>query len=312
MSLNLEQALEKIKTAKTLFDAQDELKIVAKELSAELKPEIDALLSDEGKAAIKEAAEALHEQLSLLPTLVQGAAMQIEMAKMFISPEMIKQLTDQAKQTALAKTGATQNVENLQTELETVKMYKSLTENVPEDEYVALSKAIYTIIPKGLKAHYNTASGKGKKSTAQQAKEMYSVLKNNSEREILASGLCATPDKVGELFLEGAVQAFSKLDTDKLAAALGKLPTRITADDMSDIAIEFLSASRDVLNALDNDQDIKILENAHTKKLFKSLKSVFAAIEDTCVDAGITLHNAGDIATAMADHRSKALAQLKI
>lgn len=312
-NMNPEQILKQLETLKTLQDAGMESRELVAMLAPVLKPVIDDLISGEGRKQLRAQIEEAHAQLTTVEALIEEAAPQLVMAQMLASPDVIKQGIAEAKQKATqGQTSIADKIQGAQQDLETVRFTKQFIESMSEEEHIKFAQGLNKIMPPALKAFFNKASEKGSKSIPQVTREVRAIVLKKTEAELLSAKFNVISDETKELAVEGLAEMLATLDINNLHDAAKNLPLRITADDIENFVVAVLSVARDVIDDAENGKDFDPSNNANVKDLQKSLKKTFAAIEDTCIEAGLVLPNADAVAESIAASRRASIAKLKI
>ena len=261
-------------------------------------PVLDALLTDENKDDIKQGAAMLHAQLDNIdPSMLAMLA--------FVPLMSDKSQVKQAIKESIAQGADDENIKS------TIALSKSLAASMSEADEIALNQAMRKILPKGLKAFADVANNNVNKSIPARVKEGRNILSLNSEQDLLAAFKDAALNKPQDLYVDAVMDIVSKINPNAATSIINDIKTNITPDDLSDVAINGLAFTRDVVEAAENGNAFDLADKTNARKFGNGVKKLAQAFEDAIVNAGLVPSNAAQVAVAMGDAKKQAYANLK-
>ncbi|MEC9236537.1 MAG: hypothetical protein VX740_05765 [Pseudomonadota bacterium] len=261
-------------------------------------PVLDALLTDENKDDIKQGAAMLHAQLDNIdPSMLAMLA--------FVPLMIDKSQVKQAIKESIAQGADDENIKS------TIALSKSLAASMSEADEIALNQAMRKILPKGLKAFADVANNNVNKSIPARVKEGRNILSLNSEQDLLAAFKDAALNKPQDLYVDAVMDIVSKINPNAATSIINDIKTNITPDDLSDVAINGLAFTRDVVEAAENGNAFDLADKTNARKFGNGVKKLAQAFEDAIVNAGLVPSNAAQVAVAMGDAKKQAYANLK-
>ncbi|MAH04506.1 MAG: hypothetical protein NZ828_00870 [Alphaproteobacteria bacterium] len=261
-------------------------------------PVLDALLTDENKDDIKQGAAMLHAQLDNIdPSMLAMLA--------FVPLMIDKSQVKQAIKESIAQGADDENIKS------TIALSKSLAASMSEADEIALNQAMRKILPKGLKAFADVANNNVNKSIPARVKEGRNILSLNSEQDLLAAFKDAALNKPQDLYVDAVMDIVSKINPNAATSIINDIKTNITPDDLSDVAINGLAFTRDVVEAAENGNAFDLADKTNARKFGNGVKKLAQAFEDAVVNAGLVPSNAAQVAVAMGDAKKQAYANLK-
>ncbi len=261
-------------------------------------PVLDALLTDENKDDIKQGAAMLHAQLDNIdPSMLAMLA--------FVPLMIDKSQVKQAIKESIAQGADDENIKS------TIALSKSLAASMSEADEIALNQAMRKILPKGLKAFADVANNNVNKSIPARVKEGRNILSLNSEQDLLAAFKDAALNKPQDLYVDAVMDIVSKINPNAATSIINDIKTNITPDDLSDVAINGLAFTRDVVEAAENGNAFDLADKTNARKFGNGVKKLAQAFEDAVVTAGLVPSNAAQVAVAMGDAKKQAYANLK-
>ncbi|MEE3322429.1 MAG: hypothetical protein VX196_00680, partial [Pseudomonadota bacterium] len=180
-----------------------------------------------------------------------------------------------------------------------------------EADEIALNQAMRKILPKGLKAFADVANNNVNKSIPARVKEGRNILSLNSEQDLLAAFKDAALNKPQDLYVDAVMDIVSKINPNAATSIINDIKTNITPDDLSDVAINGLAFTRDVVEAAENGNAFDLADKTNARKFGNGVKKLAQAFEDAIVNAGLVPSNAAQVAVAMGDAKKQAYANLK-
>ncbi|MEC7701405.1 MAG: hypothetical protein VYC19_01495, partial [Pseudomonadota bacterium] len=258
-------------------------------------PVLDALLTDENKDDIKQGAAMLHAQLDNIdPSMLAMLA--------FVPLMIDKSQVKQAIKESIAQGADDENIKS------TIALSKSLAASMSEADEIALNQAMRKILPKGLKAFADVANNNVNKSIPARVKEGRNILSLNSEQDLLAAFKDAALNKPQDLYVDAVMDIVSKINPNAATSIINDIKTNITPDDLSDVAINGLAFTRDVVDAAENGNAFDLADKTNARKFGNGVKKLAQAFEDAIVNAGLVPSNAAQVAVAMGDAKKQAYA----